>query len=49
VGTVWMSIASDHGHEARLFRFYGDRERVIVGASQAALYWLRTHLMAQQN
>jgi nicotinamide-nucleotide amidase len=46
VGTVWMSIDCDHGHEARLFKFHGDRERVIVGASQAALYWLRNQLLA---
>ena len=49
VGTVWMSIDCDHCHEARLFQFHGDRERVIVGASQAALYWLRTQLSAPQD
>jgi nicotinamide-nucleotide amidase len=47
VGTVWMSIASDHAHEARLFRFHGGRERIILGASQAALNWLRSQLSAQ--
>ena len=49
VGTVWMSIDCDRCHEARLFKFHGDRERVIVGASQAALYWLRTQLLAQKE
>jgi nicotinamide-nucleotide amidase len=49
VGTVWMSIDYDHCHEARLFHFHGDRERVIVGASQAALYWLRIQLLAQKG
>lgn len=46
VGTVWIGMA-DHGRsEARHFRFHGERERVILGASQAALYWLRTVLVA---
>lgn len=49
VGTVWMSIDCDHCHEARLFQFHGDRERVIVGASQAALNWLRIQLLAQKD
>jgi nicotinamide-nucleotide amidase len=49
VGTVWISIDCDHCHEARLFQFHGDRERVIVGASQAALYWLRIQLLAQKD
>jgi competence/damage-inducible protein CinA-like protein len=49
VGTVWMSIDCDHCHEARLFQFHGDRERVIVGASQAALNWLRMQLLTRQN
>ena len=49
VGTVWMSIDWDYGHEARLFQFHGDRERVIVGASQAALYWLRIQLLSQKQ
>lgn len=44
VGTVWMSIAHRELHEARLFQFHGDRERIILGASQAALNWLRTTL-----
>jgi nicotinamide-nucleotide amidase len=44
VGTVWMSIALEARHEARLFHFYGDRERIILGASQAALNWLRMTL-----
>jgi len=45
VGTVWMSIAQGDRHEARLFQFHGDRERIILGASQAALNWLRTMLL----
>jgi PncC family amidohydrolase len=44
VGTVWMSIARAGGTEARRFHFHGDRERVILGASQAGLNWLRTAL-----
>jgi len=44
VGTVWISIARNDLHEARLFRFDGDRERVILGTSQAALDWLRLSL-----
>lgn len=41
VGTVWISIAQEKNHEARLFQFHGDRERIILGTSQAALNWLR--------
>ncbi len=44
VGTVWMSIAGQDRHEARLFHFHGERERIILGASQAGLNWLRTVL-----
>lgn len=44
VGTVWMSIAQKDRHQARLFQLHGDRERIILGASQAALNWLRTML-----
>jgi len=45
VGTVWISIATDDLHEARLFQFRGaERERIILGTSQAALNWLRTLL-----
>ena len=44
VGTVWISIAHEGGQEARLFQFHGDRERIILGTSQAALHWLRTLL-----
>jgi nicotinamide-nucleotide amidase len=47
VGTVWISIALEGIHEAKRFNFYGDRERIIGGASQAALYWLRTALLAE--
>jgi nicotinamide-nucleotide amidase len=45
VGTVWMSIAQQKHCEARLFKFHGDRERIILGTSQAALNWLRTTLL----
>jgi nicotinamide-nucleotide amidase len=45
VGTVWISIALEGGHHARLFNFPGDRERVILGTSQAALHWLRAMLL----
>ena len=41
VGTVWISIARQNGHEARHFQFHGERERIILGTSQAALNWLR--------
>jgi nicotinamide-nucleotide amidase len=47
VGTVWISIAQEGGHEARLFNFHGDRERIILGTSQAALHWLRTALLSK--
>ncbi len=47
VGTVWIGMADQEENEARLFHFHGDRERVILGASQAALYWLRTILLKQ--
>jgi nicotinamide-nucleotide amidase len=45
VGTVWMSVAHDQVHEARLFTFHGDRKRIIAGASQAALHWVRRVLL----
>lgn len=45
VGTVWIGLASDRQSDARLIRLQGDRERIILGASQAALHWLRTALM----
>ena len=45
VGTVWISIAQAKNHEAKLFRFHGDRERIILGTSQAALNWLRLALL----
>jgi len=45
VGTVWISIAQAKNHEARLFQFHGDRERIILGTSQAALNWLRLALL----
>ena len=45
VGTVWMSISRPSFHDARHFNFAGDRERIVQGASQAALNWLRTTLL----
>jgi nicotinamide-nucleotide amidase len=45
VGTVWMGIARRGHSDARHFNFHGDRERVILGASQAALNFLRTSLL----
>ena len=45
VGTVWIGLARGQESDARLFRFQGDRERVVLGASQAALNWLRTALL----
>jgi nicotinamide-nucleotide amidase len=45
VGTVWVSISLSNRHEARLFQFHGERERIILGTSQAALNWLRTILL----
>ncbi|HET8563705.1 MAG TPA: nicotinamide-nucleotide amidohydrolase family protein [Candidatus Binatia bacterium] len=48
VGTVWISIAQEGGAEAKLLRFHGDRERVILGASQAALSWLHTTLLQKE-
>jgi nicotinamide-nucleotide amidase len=46
VGTVWISIAGEKRHEARRWHFHGDRERIILGASQAALNWLRLFLLS---
>jgi nicotinamide-nucleotide amidase len=45
VGTVWMGIARPGHSDARHFLFHGDRERVILGASQAALNFLRGALL----
>lgn len=45
VGTVWLSIATDRSHAARLWQFHGERERIIQAASQAALNWLRRTLV----
>jgi PncC family amidohydrolase len=47
VGTVWMSIAEPTGEQARLFQFHGERERILLAASQAGLNWLRTVLAAK--
>jgi nicotinamide-nucleotide amidase len=45
VGTVWISIAHRGGHKAKRYKFHGDRERIIIGTSQAALHWLRNTLL----
>lgn len=45
VGTVWISIAQQNSHQARHFQFHGERERIILGTSQAALNWLRLALL----
>jgi nicotinamide-nucleotide amidase len=45
VGSVWISISTEKSHEARLWQFHGERERIILGASQAALNWLRLFLL----
>ena len=47
VGTVWLSIAGPRSHQARLWQFHGERERIILGTSQAALNWLRLGLLEQ--
>ncbi|HEY1371830.1 MAG TPA: competence/damage-inducible protein A [Candidatus Binatia bacterium] len=44
VGTVWIGLAQRGGSDGRLFKFSGDRDRVIHGGAQAALNWLRTAL-----
>jgi nicotinamide-nucleotide amidase len=49
VGTVWVGISYLNESDARLFRFQGDRERVITGASQAALNWLRIVLLSSAD
>ncbi len=43
VGTVWVSICRDNFHQARLLNLMvlTDRERIVQGAAQAALNWLR--------
>lgn len=46
VGTVWISIAGEKHHEARLWNLHGERERIIFGAAQAALNWLRLFLLS---
>lgn len=45
VGTVWIGLARRDKHEARQFQFHGERERIILGTSQAALNWLRLTLL----
>jgi nicotinamide-nucleotide amidase len=47
VGTVWISVATGNRHEALRWHFHGDRERVMLGASQAGLNWLRLVLLEQ--
>jgi len=45
VGTVWVGVVYREWGEARRFQLRGDRERIILGASQAALNYLRTTLL----
>lgn len=45
VGTVWIGMAQPQCEEAQIFHLQGDRERVVQGASQAALHWLRKALL----
>ncbi|NIO07542.1 MAG: nicotinamide-nucleotide amidohydrolase family protein, partial [Deltaproteobacteria bacterium] len=45
VGTVWIGLALSGSVEAQLFNLQGDRERVVQGASQAVLHWLRKVLL----
>jgi len=45
VGTVWMAVVGPRGSDARRLHFDGERERVIGGAAQAALNWLREVLL----
>lgn len=47
VGTVWMALARSGHSDARRYHFHGERERIIVGASQAALDWLRRILQEE--
>lgn len=47
VGSVWLSIAGPLRHQARRWQLHGERERIILGASQAALNWLRLALLEQ--
>ena len=44
VGTVWIAIAHQQQAEARRFRFPGDRGRVRIFSTQAALDMLRRRL-----
>lgn len=44
VGTVWIGLAEAGQAQARELRLQGERERIIQGASQAALNWLRSSL-----
>ncbi len=45
VGTVWISIDQSGYRDARRFQLDGERERILLGASQAALDWLRHCLL----
>lgn len=47
IGTVWVSIAGTDRHDAKLLKLMvlTDRERIMQGASQAALNWLRLSLL----
>jgi nicotinamide-nucleotide amidase len=48
VGTVWVGLAANGRADARDYRLQGERERVIQGASQAALNWLRSCLASSK-
>ena len=45
VGTVFIGVASARGTRVRRFQFSGDRERVRVNATQAALNLLRLEVL----
>ena len=46
IGTVWVSICQENFHEAKFLNLMvlTDRERIVQGAAQAALNWLRLRL-----
>lgn len=46
VGLVYVSIADEHGPRQKEFRFLGDRDRIRLFASQAALDMARRYFLA---